>query len=91
MQFTIHIHPPIRAQDDILRLTQLSIEHSVKTLAFSANNGQLVLAAIPGQERISYGRLVRAAGLRRSDLKPAESSQLAALGMNPGGNQPDLS
>lgn len=88
IKFSVHHHAPIRAQADIAHMNQFDIRHSVKTLAFSTSDSQLILAAIPGPERISYSRLAKAAGLKRKDLKNAEPDQLAALNMKPGGLSP---
>jgi Cys-tRNA(Pro)/Cys-tRNA(Cys) deacylase len=88
VQFTLHTHAAIRTQNDILQITRFELESSVKTLAFSASGRRLLLAAIPGLQRISYGRLGKAAGVKRADLRSADPDQLALLGMQPGGVSP---
>ena len=88
VDFTVHTHEQIRTADDIRERTDLDIEHSVKTMAFSIAPDRLVLAGIPGPARIKYGRLAAALGVPRKQLRPAGQEALTALGMAPGGVSP---
>lgn len=86
--FTLHEHPDIRVASDIREHTTMPIERSVKTLAFSVENDRLVLAAIPGLARISFGRFASALGVARSKLRPAGGEMLSEIGMRAGGVSP---
>jgi len=88
IQFTLHRHAHVRSTDDIRERTNLSIERSVKTIAFSVGPDWLVLAAVPGPARIRYGQLATAIGVQRTALRPAQPAMLSAVGMEPGGVSP---
>ncbi|GAA0927646.1 YbaK/EbsC family protein [Streptomyces thermoalcalitolerans] len=88
VDFVVHEHPVIRTAEDIRSRTDFSVERSVKVMAFTAEAGRVVLAAVPGPARLQYGRLAATVGVRRSSLKPAGADVLEALGMEPGGVSP---
>ncbi|GAA1010994.1 YbaK domain-containing protein [Streptomyces sp. F-3] len=88
VDFTVHEHPVIRTAEDIRSRTDFPVERSVKVMAFTAEGGRVLLAAVPGPARLQYGRLAAAVGVRRSSLEPAGADVLAALDMEPGGVSP---
>jgi Cys-tRNA(Pro)/Cys-tRNA(Cys) deacylase len=88
VDFAVHRHPPIRTHADLEHLMAFPLERSVKTLVFSTPADRVVLVAIPGFARISYGSLARAIGVPRGQLEPAPASVLERLGMEPGGASP---
>ncbi|MFC5187225.1 aminoacyl-tRNA deacylase [Actinomadura harenae] len=91
VEFVVHRHVEIRTEADIRERTGFTpenIKNSLRTMAFTAGHETLALAAIPGLERLRYGRLAAALGVSRSALKPADEAGLARLGMECGGVSP---
>ncbi|QMU70353.1 aminoacyl-tRNA deacylase [Streptacidiphilus sp. P02-A3a] len=87
ISFTLHEHVPIRTQSDIERELGLPVEQLLKTMVF--RTGQtFILAALPMQRRVHYGRLAKAAGVPRASLRQAEPEELRQLAMEPGGASP---
>jgi len=83
----VHTHPPIRGEAD-LPLTGLDWTRSVKTLAFALPDGTIALVGVPGPARVKYGAIAQALGVSRSQLRPASTAAVGALGMQPGGVSP---
>jgi Cys-tRNA(Pro)/Cys-tRNA(Cys) deacylase len=87
IEFTLHEHAPIQTQADIERELGLPVELLLKTMVF--HTGQtFVLAALPIQRRVHYGRLAKAVGVPRASLRQAEPQELRQLAMEPGGASP---
>ncbi|ASU81450.1 hypothetical protein CDO52_00460 [Nocardiopsis gilva YIM 90087] len=86
--FTSFGHAPIRTLEDIERELALPPEKLLKTMAFRVADAQFVLAAVPILARVHYGRLARAVGVARSQLRQAGDEDLRELGMEPGGISP---
>ncbi|WP_367321872.1 aminoacyl-tRNA deacylase [Streptomyces sp. HUAS ZL42] len=84
-RFRLHEHPGAVEPRDVCAALGVPLERTVKTLAFVTPEDRLVLAALPGHARLRYGPLARAAGIRRTDLSPADAGRLARIGMRPGG------
>ena len=87
VSFVVHRHPAARNAEE-LHLTGLDVNTSAKTLAFTAGDERIILAAIPGLARLRYPKLAAALGVPRSALRPAGPEVLAHLGMEPGGVAP---
>ncbi|MEW2051611.1 EamA family transporter [Streptomyces sp. NPDC005476] len=83
--FRLHPHPAFDTPQEVCAALGIPLEQTVKTLAFTAPDDRLVLAALPGHARLRYGPLARAAGVRRTDLTPASVERLEKLDMQPGG------
>ncbi|MEY9874257.1 Cys-tRNA(Pro)/Cys-tRNA(Cys) deacylase [Streptacidiphilus sp. MAP12-33] len=85
--FTLHEHVPIRTQSDIERELGLPVEQLLKTMVFRTEE-TFILAALPMERRVHYGRLAKAAGVPRASLRQAEPEDLRELAMEPGGASP---
>ncbi|MFF3913099.1 aminoacyl-tRNA deacylase [Streptomyces sp. NPDC001852] len=85
VSFRLHEHPDVISPVEVCAALGVPLERTVKTLAFVTPEDRLLLAALPGHTRLRYGALARAAGLRRTDLSPADAGRLARAGMRPGG------
>ncbi|MFI5825044.1 EamA family transporter [Streptomyces rishiriensis] len=85
VRFRLHPHPALDTPQEVCAALGVPLEQTVKTLAFTAPDDRLVLAALPGHARLRYGPLARAAGVRRTDLTPAPAERLEKLDMQPGG------
>jgi Cys-tRNA(Pro)/Cys-tRNA(Cys) deacylase len=84
----IHAHEPTRTMDDAKRLS-LDRERIVKTVAFCARDGKIILAALPGTLRVDYAGLAALAGVSRRDLSPLSPPEVVALlGVEPGAVSP---
>ncbi|MFB7330559.1 aminoacyl-tRNA deacylase [Streptomyces adustus] len=88
VSFRLHEHPDVTSPVEVCAALGVPLERTVKTLAFVTPEDRLLLAAVPGHARLRYGALARAAGVRRSDLSPADAGRLARAGMQPGGVSP---
>jgi Cys-tRNA(Pro)/Cys-tRNA(Cys) deacylase len=87
--FVLHEHEPVATVAEILVALPFPAEHHVKTLAFAADggaDGQVVLAALRGCDRLQFGRLARAIGVGRDRIAPLPPERVEAeLGLQPGG------
>jgi Cys-tRNA(Pro)/Cys-tRNA(Cys) deacylase len=83
--FVLHEHEPVATVAEILDALPFPAEQHVKTLAFAAD-GQLVLAALRGSDRLQFGRLARAVGVARDRITPLPPERVEAeLRLQPGG------
>ncbi|MGW2888879.1 aminoacyl-tRNA deacylase [Streptomyces griseoruber] len=85
VSFRLREHPDVTSPVEVCAALGVPLERTVKTLAFVTPEDLLLLAVLPGHARLRYGALARAAGIRRSDLSPADAGRLARAGMQPGG------
>ncbi|MER5602800.1 YbaK/EbsC family protein [Streptomyces sp. NPDC002265] len=85
VSFRLREHPDVTSPVEVCAALGVPLERTVKTLAFVTPEDRLLLAVLPGHARLRYGALARAAGIRRSDLSPADAGRLARTGMQPGG------
>jgi Cys-tRNA(Pro)/Cys-tRNA(Cys) deacylase len=81
-------HAPIRTYDDVQRVLGLPPDRLLKTMVFRTAAGRFLLVALPVLHRVSYGKLARAAGVPRAQLRQADAADLALIGMEPGGASP---
>ena len=69
VSFALHEHVPVASVAEILVALPFPAEEHVKTLAFAAD-GNVVLAALRGSDRLQFGRLARALGVGRDRIVP---------------------
>lgn len=86
-KFSVLEHVPIIGQEDAERELDVPVEKLLKTMVFCAAE-TMILVALPVHGRVNYGKLAKAIGLPRSQLRQAESADLRALAMQPGGASP---
>ena len=92
LPFVLHEHRPTRTMDEADRNLDFDLTRIVKTIAFAARDGRLVLAALRGTRRVEYPALAGLFGLKRRDLAAlAPEAVLARLGVAPGGVSPLMS
>jgi Cys-tRNA(Pro)/Cys-tRNA(Cys) deacylase len=85
ISFRVHAHAPVATVAEILDALPFPAEQHVKTLALAAD-GQVVLAALRGSDRLQFGRLARAVGVARDRISPLPRDRVTAeLGLRPGG------
>jgi Cys-tRNA(Pro)/Cys-tRNA(Cys) deacylase len=83
--FELHDHAPVSSVAEILEALPFPAGEHVKTIAFDAD-GQVVLAAVRGDDRIHYGKLARALGVARDRIAPLPPERVRTeLGLEPGG------
>jgi Cys-tRNA(Pro)/Cys-tRNA(Cys) deacylase len=83
--FVLHEHTPVATVAEIVVALPFPAEEHVKTLAFTAD-GAVVLAALRGSDRLQFGRLARALGVRRDRIAPLGPERVREeLGLEPGG------
>lgn len=85
--YSVRRHVPIVGRDDAENKLGLPTERLLKTMVFRAGQ-TLVLAALPVNGKVNYGKLARAVGVPRSALQQADAEDLRSLGMVPGGASP---
>ncbi|MFE2580897.1 aminoacyl-tRNA deacylase [Streptomyces sp. NPDC059378] len=85
VSFRLREHPDVTSPVEVCAALGVPLERTVKTLAFVTPEDRLLPAVLPGHARLRYGALARAAGIRRSDLSPADAGRPARTGMQPGG------
>jgi Cys-tRNA(Pro)/Cys-tRNA(Cys) deacylase len=89
--FVLHAHAPTRTMAEAEGNLDFDLTRIVKTVAFAARDGRLVLAALPGPRRVDYPRLAGRLGLNRRDLAPlSPEAVLSRLGVPPGSVSPLL-
>jgi Cys-tRNA(Pro)/Cys-tRNA(Cys) deacylase len=87
--YSLHTHPPIRTVDDAEERFQLPTTNLVKTVVFRIKEGDWVLAAVRGRDRIHYKALADALGVRRTDLRAKGPQEVETeLGFKVGGVGP---
>ncbi|MEU8197955.1 YbaK/EbsC family protein [Microbispora amethystogenes] len=86
--FTPMDHVRIVGRHDAETKLGLPTDTLLKTMVFRTTGGEFVLAVLPVTGRVNYGRLARAAGVSRAQLRQAEPEELGLLGMEPGGASP---
>jgi Cys-tRNA(Pro)/Cys-tRNA(Cys) deacylase len=83
--FRVHEHAPVATVAEILEALPFPAEQHVKTLAFDTGDG-IALAALRGGDRLQFGKLARALGVRRDRLTPLSPEHVRErLGLEPGG------
>ncbi len=83
--FAVHEHVPVATVAEIVEALPFPAEQHVKTLAFDVGDG-IALAALRGSDRLQYGKLARALGIRRDRLAPLAPERVREeLGLEPGG------
>ncbi len=86
--FTLHEHEPTRTVDDARKLP-FETARIVKTVAFRAASGGLVLAALRGSARVDYAKLAALAGVPRRELASLSPEHVRdLLGVEPGSVSP---
>jgi Cys-tRNA(Pro)/Cys-tRNA(Cys) deacylase len=89
VEHKLHRHAPIVSYAEAKAALPFDPAASVKGLVFRLPHGGYVIVAMRGEARADYKKVADALGVRRSDLKPATTEDLAAdLGMTPGGVAP---
>ena len=89
LNFVLHEHEATRTMGEAEANLAFDVARIVKTIAFAARDGRLVLAALRGTLRVDYAKLARLAGVNRKDIAPLSPQDvLARLGVAPGGVSP---
>ena len=89
VHFRVHEHPASRTVEDARAHLPFPLDHLLKTVVFRVKNGDWLLVACRGQDRVDYRRLAEAAGVRRAEIvQPAPAEIEAALGYVVGGVAP---
>ena len=87
--YTLHEHPPLRTVADLEANLQLPSTHFVKTVAFRIKDGDYVLAATRGRDRVDYKKVAQYFGVSRRRLRALSPEELEAeLGVPMGGVAP---
>ncbi|HTZ39066.1 MAG TPA: YbaK/EbsC family protein [Syntrophales bacterium] len=87
--FVVHQHEPTRTIEEAERNLSFAVERIVKTVAFRARGGGIILAALRGTRRVDYPRLAALIGVTRRDissLSPMEVKE--TIGVEPGSVSP---
>lgn len=86
---TVHVHPATRTMDEAAQNLTFDVTRIVKTVAFAARDGRLVLAALRGVRRVAYPGLAALLGLARRDLAALSPLEVTErLGVAPGSVSP---
>ncbi|MDD2734912.1 MAG: YbaK/EbsC family protein [Desulfuromonadaceae bacterium] len=87
--FVLHEHQAMKSMADAEQHLPFNVARIVKTLAFHARSGALILAALRGTDRVDYPRLAALAGVNRRDLAPLAPDEVwELLGVEPGSVSP---
>ncbi|MGA7979835.1 MAG: YbaK/EbsC family protein [Chromatiaceae bacterium] len=87
--YNLHTHPPIRTVEEAEERFQLPTTNLAKTVVFRIKEGDWVLAAVRGRDRIHYKALADALGVRRTDLRAIGPDEVETeLGFEVGGVGP---
>lgn len=85
----VHEHAPTRTIEEARANLRFDVSRIVKTIAFAARDGRLVLAALRGTRRVDYAGLAGELGLSRRDLASLSPAQVQErLGVEPGSVAP---
>lgn len=91
LPFALHAHAATRTVEDAAQQLSFEVARIVKTVAFRARDGRMILAALRGTRRVNYPRLAALLGINRRDLAPLSPEEVRALlGVEPGGVTPLL-
>ncbi len=91
LPFVIHEHEPTRTIEEAERNLSFDVERIVKTVAFRARSGALILAALRGTGRVDYARLATLLGINRRDIAALSAGEVfRSLGVEPGSVSPLL-
>ncbi len=91
MPFEVHGHEPTRTIEEAERNLSFDVERIVKTVAFRARSGGLILAALRGTRRVDYARLAAHLGINRRDIAALSPGEVfRSLGVEPGSVSPLL-
>ena len=89
VSYTLHKHPPLRTVADLEENLNLPATHFVKTVAFRIKDGDYVLAATRGRDRVDYKKVAQHFGVSRRKLRALSPEELEAeLGVPMGGVAP---
>lgn len=86
--FAVHTHAPNRTMEDVANSQAFDMGRSLKALAFGVRE-QLVVAVVPGLNRLHYGNLARSLAVSRKLFRVLEPKEVEiVLGDVPGGVSP---
>ena len=89
VQFTLHEHQPAVTVQDAEAILAFSVDRIMKTVAFRIKEGDWLLAAVRGLDRVDYRKLAAAHGRNRRDIvRPSAEEVEAVLGFQMGGVTP---
>ncbi|MDR3641851.1 MAG: YbaK/EbsC family protein [Humidesulfovibrio sp.] len=89
--FRVHEHADTRTIEEARANLDFDVTRIVKTVAFGARDGRLVLAALRGTRRVDYAKLAVLVGVNRRELASlAPQEVLERLGVEPGSVSPLL-
>ena len=89
VDYKLHRHAPVVSFAESKAALPFDPAASIKGLVFRLPDGGYAIAAMRGEARADYKKIADALGVRRSDLRPATSEELARdLDMAPGGVAP---
>lgn len=84
--FRTHEHEVVRTVAEAAQRLPFPVERFLKTIAFRTRDGDWLLAALRGLDRLDYRALAVAAGVKRADLlQPSPEEVRTALGYESGG------
>lgn len=87
--FTIHEHVVSRTVADAEEHLLFPLERLLKTIAFKIKDGDWVLAAVRGPDRVDYRKLAAASGTKRTNIMRLTPEEVAnAFGVEVGSVSP---
>jgi Cys-tRNA(Pro)/Cys-tRNA(Cys) deacylase len=89
LEFELHDHAPVRTIDEARAIVPHLTRNLLKTVVFRVKNGDWVLSAVHGEDRIDYKKLAAALEVKRTDLRSISPDQVEKnLGFQIGGVGP---
>lgn len=89
VQYRTHAHAPLVSFEDAKVVLPFHPGSMVKGLAFRLPSGAFAIVALRGADRADYKKIADALGIRRADLRAADTADVQAeLGMQLGGIVP---
>ncbi len=87
--YIMHTHPPFRTVADMVAHWDIRPEQTLKTVALWIKNGDYLLIALRGSDRVDYKRIAKRFGVSRRNVRPmAADDVLAVHGYVVGGVSP---
>lgn len=85
----LHTHPPLRTVADMVAHLPFPLDNMLKTVVFRIKDGDVILAAALGKDRIDYKKVATHLGISRRALRAlsAENTE-ATLNVEVGGVAP---